>query len=422
MIIQHSPVIRYSGRILPVVLLLLIVLAQGVFAAETCTLVRTWGSYEGGSPATASGVATDSSDNVYVTSPGNNRIQEFSSDGSMISFRDLGESGDRKAMVPGGIAVDSSGNVYTTDRKNNTVMKFSTWESQAWGREGSGDGQFSHPTGIAIDSSGNVYIADTGNNRIQKFHSTGLYLLQWGSYGTSDGAFNAPEGIAIDSHDIVYVTDTGNRRIQKFTSDGTFLAKWGSEGTGKGQFSTPTGIAADSWGNVYVADHTPRVQEFSPTGEYFTSCKTGGNTHAVAIDSYGYLYALWQSGAGWKIGKYGTPSLIPTPTPSPIVYPFALDAQQANVVIAPSAVPTRLQDSAVVTSPPVTTTLTTAPNASPVTLVAPILSPTTGVDAMSAAPGDHEGDVWKTDVKTEIFGSISTFFRDLFGVEIKIPA
>lgn len=394
-------------------ILFLIVLVQGVFAEESCNMVRMWGLYENGSSTTANGIAIDSDDNIYVTDPDNNRIREFSSSGSLITFWNLRESEYQQSAIPNRIAVDSAGNVYSTDSKNNTVMKFTTYRSQVWGSEGTGDGQFSHPTGIAVDSSGNVYVADTNNNRIQKFHSTGMYLLQWGSYGTADGAFNAPEGITVDASGLVYVTDTGNKRIQKFSSDGTFLTKWGSGGTGGGQFSTPTGIAADSWGNIYVADLTSRVQKFSPTGEYFTACNTGGDTHDIAIDSSGYLYALWQSGPAGTIGKYGTPMVIPTQIPGQS-HTFALETMQTNAVTTTSKIPTRTQNSTLPAIPPVTpaTILTTAPTASPVTIVSPAL-----------APGYlNEEKIQKTDVQTEILDRVSRFFREVLGVDINFSA
>ncbi len=62
---------------------------------------------------------------------------------------------------PTGVAVDSSGNVYVADLSNNRIQKFNSagiliaeWSS------GSGDGQFGTPHGVAVDSSDNVYVAD----------------------------------------------------------------------------------------------------------------------------------------------------------------------------------------------------------------------------------------------------------------------
>src|SRR5215211_384304 len=70
-----------------------------------------------------------------------------------------------------GVALDSSGNVYVADSNNTRIQKFDSDGTfiTKWGSQGEGDGQFTHPQEAALDSSGNVYVADGSNNRIQKF-------------------------------------------------------------------------------------------------------------------------------------------------------------------------------------------------------------------------------------------------------------
>ena len=65
---------------------------------------------------------------------------------------------------PSGVAVDSSGNVYVADNSNHRIQKFNSSGGfiTKWGSYGSGDGQFNYPYGVAVGSSGNVYVADTG--------------------------------------------------------------------------------------------------------------------------------------------------------------------------------------------------------------------------------------------------------------------
>src|ERR1700685_4185557 len=66
-------------------------------------------------------------------------------------------SGNGQFENPIGIAVDSSNNVYVTDVGNNRVEEFDRYGNYLaqWGSGGGGNGQFEYPQGIAVDSSNN---------------------------------------------------------------------------------------------------------------------------------------------------------------------------------------------------------------------------------------------------------------------------
>ena len=282
--------------------LVLLVLVQGVQAAETYQFVTKWGSFGSGDGQfnTPCDVAVDSLGNVYVAENQNNRIQKFSSTGTFISRWGSYGTGDGQFHFPTGIAVDSLGNVYVAENQNNRIQKFNSNGTflTKWGSFGFGDGQFYLPNDVAVDSLGNVYVLDQFNYRIQKFSSNGTFLMKWGSSGSGDGQFSFPERIAVDTSDNIYVTESGNSRTQKFSSTGTFLTKWGSPGSGDGQSAWPSGITVDSSGNVYITDESNhRIQKFGSTGTFLTKWGSPGPSdgqfqypRGVAIDSSGNVY------------------------------------------------------------------------------------------------------------------------------------
>src|SRR6476469_1841934 len=80
-------------------------------------------------------------------------------------------TGNSQFIIPSGIAVDSSDNVYVVDAGNNRIQKFTNNGTfiTTWGSYGTGNGQFNSAIDMDVDSSDNVYVVDAGNNRIQKF-------------------------------------------------------------------------------------------------------------------------------------------------------------------------------------------------------------------------------------------------------------
>ena len=123
---------------------------------------------------------------------------------------------DVKFSNPSGIAVDSSGNVYIAEMSNHRVQKFTSGGVfvTKWG--GSSEVPLSEPSGVAVDSSGNVYVADTGSYCVQKFTSGGVFITKWGSEGSDEDQFDYPFAIAIDSSGNVYVANFNSGRVQKF--------------------------------------------------------------------------------------------------------------------------------------------------------------------------------------------------------------
>ena len=282
------------------------------------------------------GVAVDSSGALYVADSTNNEIRKIVCTGSTAStctvttLAGLGptQGGDTNGPgtsatfnYPTGVAVDSSGNLYVADFYNNQIRKIVCTGSTAStctvstfagsGAKGNLDGvgtaaEFDEPSGVAVDSSGNVYVADYGNNEIRKITPAGdvTTLAGSGAAGNSNGSgtsatFNGPAGVAVDSSGNVYVADFNNSEIRMINASDVVstLAGSGTAGNQDGmgtaaEFDGPNDVAVDSAGNVYVADSkNNEIRLVAPTGLVSTLAGTGtagnlnGSASAAEFDS-----------------------------------------------------------------------------------------------------------------------------------------
>ena len=184
---------------------------------------------------------------------------KFNASGSLLFQFGTRGSGNGQLYGPTGIALDSSGNIYIADTNNNRIEKFNssgTYVSQ-FGSYGTANGKFWYPRGIAIDTSWNIFVSDQ-NNRVQVFNSSGTYVSQFGSAGSGDGQFSNPVAIVFSkafyyqngNGDDIYVVDRNNNRVQIFSSYGTYKSQIGG-------FSSPLGISIDVSplsGSLYVSD------------------------------------------------------------------------------------------------------------------------------------------------------------------------
>lgn len=211
--------------------------------------------------------------------------------------RTYNNSGRLQSLLnnPSGLALDTSGNMYIADTSNNRICKldsssnFSIYAGSTISGYLNGSSLialFNQPSAIAIDKLGNLYVADTGNHAIRLIQqikdSNGTIKLMIntlagnGSTGQvidsaigSGNLLNSPRGIAVDTSGTIYISDTGNNRICKITSGGnlvtiagsksfysslTYVAGYIDGNVNESSFNKPTGLALDLAGNIYVAD------------------------------------------------------------------------------------------------------------------------------------------------------------------------
>jgi tripartite motif-containing protein 71 len=164
----------------------------------------------------------------------------------------------------GGIATDANGDLYAADKQR--VEEFSSKGTllNTFGSGASGPGQLLEISGITVDPNGHVWVVNTRgsapNDRIVEFSSSGGFITSFGSSGTAENQLGWVFGIAVDAG-TVYVTETNvfipeagwmfegshNRGVQEFSETGGFIRRFD-----QGQIST-WGIATDpATGDLYV--------------------------------------------------------------------------------------------------------------------------------------------------------------------------
>lgn len=271
---------------------------------------------------------------LYIADSGNHVVRVVSN-GTISTFAgtagSAGFAGDGKAATaaqlnnPSGVAVDSSGNVYIADTSNNVVRMVNTSgnistfagnNSLGAGYSGDGgaatNGMLNAPTSVAVDSSNNVYITDSVTNLVRKV-SGGNFSTIIGINGTG-GSLNHPNGVLVDSKGAVYVSDTSHRVLKFANGALASFAGTGDVGFGgdnglatKAVLNNPIGLAVDAAGDVLIADSNAfRIRAVSTAGIITTIAGSGhigylgdgGSAltaylnfpHGVCVDGSGNVY------------------------------------------------------------------------------------------------------------------------------------
>jgi len=274
-----------------------------------------------------SGIAIDSSDNLYVAD--NTRIRKITPDGMVSTIAGTlvaevkdGNISSATFLHLEGIAIDNKGNIYVTDYnpgKDWTPGKV-TNSSYYLIRKISADGNVTtlqnesgsklilqYPRGLACDKESNLYVSASSSHCIKKITPAGIITTVAGQcdktiynsvYKEGDiktAVLTTPSGIAIAKNGDIYFSDerlyriikiannkvstvAGNGKIS-FTGNIAGAAEPG-ETDGKAKlalFQTPTGIAFDKAGNLYIVDGSSRnnsyIRKLSTDGMVTTFCK-----------------------------------------------------------------------------------------------------------------------------------------------------
>jgi trimeric autotransporter adhesin len=243
---------------------------------------------------TPNAIAIDSAGNLYIADTWNHRIRKVTPAGVITTVAGNGIIGNRRnddntnyeqLNLPSGVAVDSTGNLYIADTNDCRIRKVTPdgvvtiiSDNAPSGLLEIGPLGQSSASRLAVDTADNLYIADNDKNRIRKMTPAGMIDTLPGKmkencmiesrYGSCEKVdlfqlISPLGGLAVDTAGNLYIANNWNNRIFKFAPTGviTTVAGTGEKGfNGDGGNATsalldnPMGVTVDSAGNLYIAD------------------------------------------------------------------------------------------------------------------------------------------------------------------------
>ena len=220
--------------------------------------IRTFGSrgYNPDQMEYPAGIATDDTDNIYVSS--NHKLQKFTSSGELIKC--IGHRGSEEGEFddPRGATLYDN-QVYVCDRYNHRIQVFDLDLNfvRSIGSRGRGRGG---PLDVKFDTAGNMYVAEFINGRVQVIDSSGQFIRVFGQEG--EGKLRQPSGLHI-ADEYVYVSEFSGYCIVVYETSGQFATSFGRYGQEEGEFCSPYCITSCVDGFIHVCDSSNgRVQVF----------------------------------------------------------------------------------------------------------------------------------------------------------------
>ncbi|EQA38164.1 NHL repeat protein [Leptospira inadai serovar Lyme str. 10] len=294
------------------------------------------------------GIIFDSSGGMYVNDQSNNRVLYYPAN-STTATKVYGQGGvfttntankggisADSLRAPDGLALDSSNGLYISDNGNNRILYFpsgTTTATRVYGqggvfttgtanKGGRSANSLSGPQGLALDASGGLYVVDSGTSRVLYFPSGSTTATRvYGQNGDftsnnnyvgviSADSINYPQDLDVDSSGGLYVVDRNAQRVLYFPSGSTTATRVYGQG---GSFTTGVqnkgGISANSlsspeclrWdpfsGGLYIGDYNnSRLLYFPPGSTTATRVYGQGGSFTTAINNNGGISASSMSG------------------------------------------------------------------------------------------------------------------------------
>ncbi len=272
----------------------------------------------------ATAMVADASGNFYVADAGRDVVFKIQPSGASTVIAgtldtpgfsgDFGPAGAAKLNDPSGLAFDSSGNLFISDSSNNRIRMISAGSNFATSTirtmagstigyaNGSGtSAQFSTPTDLSFWNSV-LYVADVGNHRIRGIDLGGNYgqvSTFAGSGATGGGAdftnknqwgFAKISDIYV-SNNWIHIADEGNSQVLEvnFTENSNIHIVADSSGSSGDGFigqdamvNNPTAIVGSAFDNTYFIEGGNSTMRVVRVGdETIWTAAGGGNNNQV---------------------------------------------------------------------------------------------------------------------------------------------
>ena len=179
--------------------------------SSTGTLLHDFTTVTGAPLYAPIGVAVTSTGELYFGNNETAQIVGFNSSGVQNATYLTAGTGDGQADGVSGVALDSSGNLWFADYPNRRIEELSpngTYLDQFGGTYGTGPDQFTDPGQLSVSPLGIVSVSDNG--QLEQFAEpppAPTYLGQFGSAGSGNGQFDQDSDVAIGPNGDFYVVD-----------------------------------------------------------------------------------------------------------------------------------------------------------------------------------------------------------------------
>jgi hypothetical protein len=210
------------------------------------------GGFSDGPVATAqlngpAGMAVESSGTVLIADSLNNRVRRVNlQTGQVTTVAGTGTGGfngdnvlasSAQLNLPTGVAVDSSGNIFIADTLNQRIRRVDGVTNEITTVAGNGafgfngdnpnatGARLSFPLGVAVDAAGNVLIADSLSHRVRLVNmqsgeiktiiGTGIPVYNGDNQLATTAQINAPLGLTVNAIGEVFFTEAGGMRVRR---------------------------------------------------------------------------------------------------------------------------------------------------------------------------------------------------------------